>query len=213
MMRQQQRKEKMRYAQNGYRPQKGDLYIARDPAGSARDTIRDLNRKGYTRGSSGREPFLQKNRIYRPAKNEKKLRQMTLAERLTYEVRRDRKAASVCLFLVILIFILSAVWMQKIAETGQARRAAAEYKAQTVELVRQNEILRAKLEQASSDLRIRNKAQNELGMLRRERAERHEIYVQLPEKHRHQDADAQEPRAFEPLDVFLSLLHFMHIGE
>ena len=66
---------------------------------------------------------------------------------------------------------------------------------------------------AESGDRIRNRAQNELGMLRRERAQTETIYIQAPEKKAQDEAQALSENHMEILDFLLGLLNVFHIGE
>ena len=60
--------------------------------------------------------------------------------------------------------------------------------------------------------RIRNLAQNELGMLRPERAQHVTIYIQSPDTAQQTLQQNEEPR-MEMLDILLGLLDVLHIGE
>ena len=61
--------------------------------------------------------------------------------------------------------------------------------------------------------RIRNLAQNELLMLRPERAETQTIYIQAPEKTTETTLQQNEEPRMEALDILLGLLNVFHIGE
>ena len=67
----------------------------------------------------------------------------------------------------------------------------------------------------SSELRDinRNLEQNELGMLRRERAQTETIYIQAPDKKAREEAQAVGQTHMEILDFLLGLLNVFHIGE
>ena len=69
------------------------------------------------------------------------------------------------------------------------------------------------LEIAGSGERIRNLAQNELGMLRRERAQTETIYIQAPDKKAREEAQTVGQTHMEILDFLLGLLNVFHIGE
>ena len=73
--------------------------------------------------------------------------------------------------------------------------------------------LAQQLEIAGSGERIRNLAQNELGMLRRERAQTETIYIQAPDKKAREEAQAVGQTHMEILDFLLGLLNVFHIGE
>ena len=59
---------------------------------------------------------------------------------------------------------------------------------------------------------IRNRAQNEYGMIRRERADTRKIYIQIPDSTEIRNDEEQEEPRFELLDVLLGTLDRLHIG-
>ena len=102
-----------RYVSAGYAHRQGqpetrgrELYIADDPAGSARENLRDLNRPGY-RGDRARQvtpsPALQTPEAERPraaaTKRAAAKRPMGLIDRLIVEVRRDHAGVAACVLL------------------------------------------------------------------------------------------------------------------
>ena len=66
---------------------------------------------------------------------------------------------------------------------------------------------------ARSGERIRNLAQNELGMLRPERAMTQKIYIQAPDSTAAATLQNTEEPRMEMLDILLGLLNVLHIGE
>ena len=93
------------------------------------------------------------------------------------------------------------------------QRSIESYQTQTATLVKENEMMQQQLTAAESGDRIRNRAQNELGMLRRERAQTETIYIQAPEKKAQDEAQALSENHMEILDFLLGLLNVFHIGE
>ena len=200
-------------------PQGRDLYIADDPAGSAREKLRDLNRAGY-RGEDEEtpSPALQTPEARRPdtftvKKAAKKQRPMGPVDRLIYEVRRDRAGVTVCVLLAATMLVMCVAWGRNMVAGVNAQRSIENYQKKTVSLQKENEAMTQQLESAESGERIRNRAQNELGMLRRERAQTETIYIQAPDKKAREEAQAVGQTHMEILDFLLGLLNVFHIGE
>lgn len=120
-----------------------------------------------------------KNTRYAPKKRSK--RQLGLIDRLLLEAQRDRKSVAACIVLFALMLTMTAVWGQKMVEGVNVQRDIQSYQDRTISLQKENEKLRQQLEIAENGERIRNLAQNELGMLRRERAQTETIYIHAPE--------------------------------
>ena len=108
---------------------------------------------------------------------------------------------------------MTAVWGQKMVEGVNVQRDIQSYQDRTISLQKENEKLRQQLEIAENGERIRNLAQNELGMLRRERAQTETIYIQAPDKKAREEAQAVGQTHMEILDFLLGLLNVFHIGE
>ena len=194
-----------RYASAGYREEDAP-YIERVRAGSGSDNLRDLNRKGYKRDTESPESVFETGRAAG------RYEQSSFAAALRREIAADRSAAVTCAFLLMLILALGAVWMGKNTESIRNRRQIEAYNQWTLSLISENEALRQQLDRMQSGERIRNLAQNQYGMLRRERAERRKIYIQAPENLQAGTAPSTEEPQFELLDLLLGLLDRMHIG-
>ena len=159
--------------------QEKDLYIAEDPAGSARENLRDLNKTGYRVERPWRDtpdPALQhqaepEREAVRVVRKAAKKKQMGPVDHLLAEIRRDRTGVTVCAMLAATMLVMAAAWGRNMVSGVSIQRDIEHYQAQTISLQRENEKLTQQLEIAESGERIRNLAQNELGMLRRERAQ------------------------------------------
>lgn len=197
------------------------MYIASVPAGSRQDSLRDLNRVGYRSERPWHEtptPVFEAEAasVQAPARTmarPKQPRRMTLTERLIAEARREKKDVMVCAALIAVILMLTAAWGQKMVAGVDTQRRIAEYQSQTVALQQENERLSQKLEQAKNGERIRNLAQNELNMLRPERAQTETIYIQVPDSTAGGTVQQNEEPRMELLDILLGLLNVFHIGE
>ena len=93
------------YAEKRTRPaaDERELYISADPAGSARENLRDLNRAGYRSERPWRDtpdPALQtaapETQRRAPARKAAARKQLGPIDRLLAEIRRDRKGVAVC---------------------------------------------------------------------------------------------------------------------
>ena len=210
------------YAERRERPAKNEreLYISADPAGSARENLRDLNRAGYRSERPWHDtpdPALQKaapeTQRRAPARKTAARKRLGPIDRLLAEIRRDRKGVAVCAMLAATMLVMAVAWGRNMVSGVSIQRDIEHYQAQTISLQRENEKLTQQLEIAESGERIRNLAQNELGMLRRERAQTETIYIQAPEKKAQDEAQALSENHMEILDFLLGLLNVFHIGE
>ena len=210
------------YAEKRTRPaaDERELYISADPAGSARENLRDLNRTGYRSERPWRDtpdPALQtaapETQRRAPARKTAARKQLGPIDRLLAEIRRDRKGVAVCAMLAATMLVMAAAWGRNMVSGVNAQRSIERYQAQTITLRQENEKLAQQLEIAGSGERIRNLAQNELGMLRRERAQTETINIQAPEKKAQDEAQALSENHLEILDFLLGLLNVFHIGE
>ena len=95
----------------------------------------------------------------------------------------------------------------------EVQQVITAYQNQTIAFERENERLAQKLEQAKSGERIRNLAQNELNMLRPERAQTEIIYIQNVDDVSENSLQQNEEPRMEMLDILLGLLNVFHIGE
>ena len=210
-----------RYSQAGYAGNEDrTLYIADVPAGSAQDELRDYNRAGYRSERPWHEtpaPVFEAAEAapaqQMPAPGRGRARPQTFLDRLAAQARRERRDVIVCFVLLAVIMMMLAAWGQKMIEGVEIQRSINAYQANTVAFERENERLAQQLELARGGERIRNLAQNELGMLRPERAKTEMIYIRTPESTAQKTAqNTGEPR-MELLDVLLGLLNVLHIGE
>ena len=110
------------------------------------------------------------------------------------------------------MLMMTALWGGRMVDGVQLAHDIASYQSQTLALRQENEALTRQLELASSGERIRNLAQNELGMLRRERANQETIYIRTDNIQNTAVQQDEEPR-MELLDVLLGLIDVFHIGE
>ena len=213
------RKERGRYSQAGYvgtydGMEERELYIAREPAGSAQDELRDFNRAGYRSARPWNEtpvPVFETEAAAAPAA-QRRVQRETFFDALAYYAKRESRDAVACVVLAAIILMMTAAWGQKMIRGVEIQRAINNYQASTVVFERENERLGQQLEMARSGERIRNLAQNELGMLRPERAKPQKIYIQPPETAQTAVQNPEEPR-MEMLDILLGLLSVLHIGE
>ena len=210
-----------RYSQAGYAGNEDrTLYIADVPAGSAQDELRDYNRAGYRSERPWHEtpaPVYEAAEAA-PAQQSSapgrgRARPQTFLDRLAAQARREHRDVIVCFVLAAVIMMMLAAWGQKMIKGVEIQRSINAYQANTVAFERENERLAQQLELARGGERIRNLAQNELGMLRPERAKTETIYIRTPESTAQKTAqNTGEPR-MELLDILLGLLNVLHIGE
>ena len=200
------------------------MYIAPVPAGSRQDELRDYNRSGYRSERPWHEtpqPLFeqpayvaeQEAPVYtsQPAAGRRK-KKKSFAEYLLYHAAREKKDVAACVLLVCAILMMAAMWGQKMVAGVELQQVITSYQNQTVAFEKENERPAQKLEQAKSGERIRNLAQNELNMLRPERAQTEMIYIQTIEDDDTTLQQNEEPR-MEMLDILLGLLNVFHIGE
>ena len=204
------------YAGGAYIQEERELYIAREPAGSARDELRDYNRLGYRSERPWNEPPMpvfeaEAAAVAAPSAG-RRGRQETFFDRVAYHAKRERRDVAVCVVLLAVILMMTAAWGQKLVEGKRLQDTISSFQAQTIAFEKDNERLSMQLETAKDGGRIRNLAQNELNMLRPERAQHVTIYIQTPEAAQQTLQQNEEPR-MEMLDILLGLLDVLHIGE
>ena len=92
-----------------------ELYISADPAGSARENLRDLNRAGYRSERPWRDtpdPALQtaapETQRRAPARKTAARKRLGPIDRLLAEIRRDRKGVAVCAMLAATMLVMAA---------------------------------------------------------------------------------------------------------
>ena len=209
-----------KYTSAGYHVRReNELYIARTQAGSAQDDLLDLNKRGYRSERPWREETpapaftgaaAQETAV--PVRRTR-TRRKGFFETVIYHARRDKKGVLICLALLFAMLMMVAAWGGEMVDGVVLSRDIAMFESQTRAMEMENESLVRQLEIASSGERIRNLAQNELGMLRPERANQATIYI------RSADPAAQTTQTeaggvrMELLDILLGLLNVFHIGE
>ena len=209
-----------KYSAAGYveRENSRQMYIADVPAGSAQDDLRDLNRLGYRSGRPWNEtptPVFESDVVSIPAPiaQPRRKKQQSFIDKLAYYARREKKDVAACVILLTIILMMTAVWGQKMVEGVRIQQVIASYEENTDVLEAENERLAQRLELAKSGERIRNLAQNELNMLRPERAQTEKIYIRAPEITAERSLQHNEEPRMELLDILLGLLNVFHIGE
>ena len=206
-----------KYSQAGYAGEESrPLYIADIPAGSLQDELRDYNRAGYRSERPWNEtpyPVFEGGETAAPVVRRKRVKQKTFMDYLSAQAKKERKDVIACIVLLGVIMMMTAAWGQKMIQGVEIQRAINQYQASTVAFERENERLSQQLELARGGERIRNLAQNELGMLRPERAVTQKIYIQAPDSAAQASVQNSEEPRMEMLDILLGLLNVLHIGE
>ena len=215
-----ERSPRGKYTTAGYAHGQPSLYIASIPAGSPQENLRDLNRRGYGQGyrserpwRAGEEVLPPQDSVWAPVTRSKPVRRPDFSTRLVRAVRMERRAATVCVLMIAVILIIIAAWGQKMIEGVRIQNRIAMLQAQTVALEQDNETIAKKIEDAKKGERIRNRAQNDLGMLRPERARRETVYIRASDLAVTEQLQQTEEPRMELLDVLLGLLNVFHIGE
>lgn len=206
-----------KYSQAGYAGEESrPLYIADIPAGSLQDELRDYNRAGYRSERPWNEtpyPVFEGGETAAPVVRRKRVKQKMFMDYLSAQAKKERKDVIACIVLLGVIMMMTAAWGQKMIQGVEIQRAINQYQASTVAFERENERLAQQLELARGGERIRNLAQNELGMLRPERARTEKIYIQAPDSAAQASVQNSEEPRMEMLDILLGLLNVLHIGE
>lgn len=164
-----------------------ELYIERVQAGSAQDLLRDNNRMGYRDGDALDEdglPFsflmedaLRDEQRSRTTKKKKTERSLSTSERLIRAFRRERGPATLCCVLLAVNLVLLTFMARTMIDGVRKQNTIASYEAGAQAYLTSNEQARIKIDMAKDGERVRNIAQNELGMLRKERVTTQEIYI------------------------------------
>ena len=207
-----------RYTSAGYNARREqELYIARAQAGSAQDDLYDLNKRGYRAERPWNEtpvPAFEgaAQEAEAPLYRRKTQKKKGLFEYIAYHARRDRKGVMVCMALLFAMLMMVAMWGGEMVDGVVLSRDIAMYETQTKYIQMENEGLQRQLEIAQSGERIRNLAQNKLGMLRPERANQATIYIRTTD---YAETAVQEENGvqMELLDILLGILNVLHIGE
>lgn len=181
-----------------YDARESDLLIERDQAGSARDLMRDNNRIGYSAPELDGDglPFsffineaknereyeeASRERIRREIEEKRRAReeaQLTLTERVVHAVHRERRAFALCCVLLVVNLTLLSFWGQTMIDGVRKRDMIVMYENGAKEYRMEIDAANVKIANAQNGERVRNKAQNELGMLRTERVATQTIYLQ-----------------------------------
>ena len=206
-----------KYSQAGYTSEDvRPMYISDVPAGSAQDELRDFNRVGYRSARPWNEaplPVFEGGETAAPVVRRKRVKQKSVMDYLSAQTKKERRDVIACIVLLGVIMLMTAAWGQKMIQGVEIQRTINQYQASTVAFERENERLSQQLELARGGERIRNLAQNELGMLRPERAMTQKIYIQAPDAAAQASVQNQEEPRMEMLDILLGLLNVLHIGE
>ena len=212
-----ERTVKYTYAGFAEEKEEAQLYIAQDAAGSAQDNLRDLNKRGYRTArpwNETPEPLFETQAKPKAApKQAPKQKKKSFFDWLIYHAKRDRAGVAICTGLCCAMLMMVAVWGGEIVEGVQLADRIGQYESGTRAISLENESLTKELERAKSGERIRNLAQNQLGMLRPERAAHEVIYIRTAD-HSATEAHMEEGETrMEFLDLMLGLLDVFHIGE
>lgn len=212
-----------RYSAAGYtnartEQEKGELYIASVPAGSAQEELRDLNRVGYQAERPWRQtpaPLFEQDAAEAASEPSAGtgVRRGRTRGRLASKAANARGDIIACIVLGCAVLMILAVWGQKMVQGVSIQRDIAAYQEKTLALEQENEKLSQQLELARDGERIRNLAQNKLGMLRPERAQSQTIYIQDAAEGLKQQEQEQESPRIGFLDLMLGLLDMLNIGE
>ncbi len=216
-----------RYTSAGY-SQDHELYIANTTPGSAQDNLRDYNQRGYEPLS---EDF-KSDRPWRNRENDLPLEQPDPSEQeslpisrkrykkhkgfgdwILMQARRERGSAILCVVLFTVLLVIIAAASQNMIEGNRVQSEIEQYRMMTDSLTIENENIAMQLELAKDGGRIRNLAQNSLGMLRPERALHQSIHIQATTQELAKEAPQVEEQQMSFLDIMLGLLDVFHIGE
>lgn len=188
-----------RYTAAGYAfddaAQENELYIGQDQAGFARELMRDSSRIGYSAQELDDDglPFSffieeaerdarrvqeRKERIQATRKKREAEEALSFTERLMRAWHRERRAAAICGFLLALNLTLLAFFGQAAIDGVRKRDQILSYERGAAAYQAEIDAAKIRIAQAQNGELIRNKAQNELGMLRGERMATQKIYIQ-----------------------------------
>ncbi|MBR2942098.1 MAG: hypothetical protein IKB82_01740 [Clostridia bacterium] len=201
------------------RSEEYDLYIAREAAGSSQDNLRDLNKRGYRTDRPWNDTDdtptpLFETPVYKAApKTGKKQKKKTFTQWLIHHAKRDKTGVAICAGLCCAMLMMVAVWGGEMVEGVRLADRIAQYESGTEAINIENDSLTQELERARSGERIRNLAQNQLGMLRPERAAHEVIYIRTAEHSANEVQLTEGETRLEFLDLMLGLLDMFHIGE
>lgn len=177
-----------------------ELYIAREMPGSSRENLRD---NAYAnRYTESPDPVLGS----RETAGKPRRVQAGPLDIVICELKKDRIAALMCGILFIVFLGLGMLYISKVMQIQKDLQAIEVYRTNESFFAEKNIELEQKLELAQSGERIRNQALNSLGMLRREKADIREIYIQLPDDVGESVQNTQVETKFGLLDALLNLI-------
>ncbi len=177
-----------------------ELYIAREMPGSSRENLRD---NAYAnRYTESPDPVLGS----RETAGKPRRVQAGPLDIVIRELKKDRIAALMCGILFIVFLGLGMLYISKVMQIQKDLQAIDVYRTNESFFAEKNIELEQKLELAQSGERIRNQALNSLGMLRREKADIREIYIQLPDDVGESVQNTQVETKFGLLDALLNLI-------
>ena len=189
-----------------------ELLIERVQAGSAQDLLRDNNRVGYSAGELDGDglPFSffeeEEKREKRKAKGSRETKkQLTTTERIIRAVRREHGAVAVCCVLLVLNIILLSFWGQALIDGVRIQDKIDGYQSGIDAYNSEIASARVAIGRATSDERVRNVAQKELGMLRKERVATDKIYIQMASVAQEKPVVAEAEEGTGVLDWLLSV--------
>lgn len=204
-----------KYSTAGYLAQERDMYISREPAGSAQDRLRDMNQPAYRADVRAESPEPALGRVERNRKQtiRSHTKKKNLVERIGLAAETDRAGAIVCVVLICIAVGLGILNLQKHGEYRQLKSEITRYTNAINALEAENAIYEDKLAIESSGEKIRNRAQNELGMLRPERAARETIYITIPNNQGMTPVQEDSEPELDLMDIVLGIMNVMKIGE
>ena len=219
------RSARRRYSAAGYRhayteqeKEQGELYIASVPAGSAQDELRDFNRAGYQVERPWRqtpEPLFEQGTASMAQETPAAAgigRSASKGCTTSGDAQRHRDIIA-CVVLGCVVVMILIMWGQQMVQGVNIQHDIEMYQQKTIALEQENEKLAQQLELAKDGGRIRNLAQNKLGMLRPERAQSQTIYIQNVADGQKKPVQEQESPRLGFLDLMLGLLDMLNIGE
>ena len=206
--------DRARYTAAGYvyeeEQQERELLIEHVQAGSAQDLLRDNNRIGYAeeeRDSDGLPFAFLEREQETPVRKAKKTReeQLTNTERLVRAIRRERTAVAVCCVLLVINIVLFSFWAQALIDGVRLQGKIDDYDKDIKVYEASIAEAQKQINYVKEDARVRNVAQNELGMLRKERMATEKIYIQTVGIAPERQAEVQVEESAGLLDWLLSV--------
>ena len=206
--------DRARYTAAGYvyeeEQQERELLIEHVQAGSAQDLLRDNNRIGYAeeeRDSDGLPFAFLEREQEAPVRKAKKTReeQLTNTERLVRAIHRERTAVAICCVLLVINIVLFSFWAQALIDGVRLQGKIDDYDKDIKVYEASIAEAQKQINYVKEDARVRNVAQNELGMLRKERMATEKIYIQTAGIAPERQAEVQVEESAGLLDWLLSV--------